>query len=203
MIVGLLLIVAATSLLVGNTFQALVPAFADKLQLSPKGYSVLLIANGIGAVLGVLGLGLIGSTRLRPVVVTVGALLWCFLMVLFALSHWFFISVVTLCLVGMSTIVFSSMAQSIVQAWAPDAFRGRVLGVYNLAAHGMRVASGLILGSVASLFGAPQAVLFGGLAIGLLVLGTAASVRSLWLSDLNYQPPQEAKGPVTAAEAKA
>ncbi|MGH7829826.1 MAG: MFS transporter, partial [Candidatus Binatia bacterium] len=117
-IVGLLCVVAMTSLLVGNAFQAMMPAFAERLQATSTGYSILLSANGVGAILGVLGLGILGSTRLRPVVVTVGALLWSVLMVLFSLSTWFGLSLVSLCLIGMSSIIFTSMAQSIIQAWA-------------------------------------------------------------------------------------
>jgi len=186
-ILGLLFIVATTSLLLGNAFQALMPAFAERLQASSTGYSVLLSANGAGAILGVLGLGLIGSTRLRPVVVTVGALLWSLLMVLFALSSWFILSVVSLCLIGMTGIIFTSMAQSIVQAWAPDHLRGRIVGVYSLAAHGMRVTSGLFLGLIASPFGVSQALSLSGILIGVVVLGTAARIRPLWHSEMREE----------------
>jgi MFS family permease len=184
MILGLLCVVAMTSLLVGNAFQALMPAFAERLQATSTGYSVLLSANGVGAVLGVLGLGMLGSTRLRPVVVTVGALLWAFLMILFSLSSWFSLALASLCLIGMSSIIFTSMAQSIIQAWAPDHLRGRVVGVYNLAAHGMRAASGLVIGLLASLLGTPQALLLCGAVIAVVILGIAATVRSLWDSDV-------------------
>lgn len=184
LIVGLLVVSAATSLLLGNTFNALMPPFAERLQASATGYSMLLSANGVGAILGVLGLGLLGSTQLRPVAVTLGALIWSILIVLFAASSWFSLSLLILCFIGATSIIFTSMTQSIIQASAPDHLRGRIIGVYNLAAHGMRVVSGFLIGSLASLVGAPTAVLFIGTIIGLVLAGTAITTRALWHLDL-------------------
>lgn len=184
LIVGLLVVSAATSLLLGNTFNALMPPFAERLQASATGYSMLLSANGVGAVLGVLGLGLLGSTQLRPIAVTLGALIWSILIVLFATSSWFLLSLIILCFIGATSIIFTSMTQSIIQASAPDHLRGRIIGVYNLAAHGMRVISGFLIGSLASLVGAPVAVLAIGSMIGMALLGTAVTTRALWHLDL-------------------
>lgn len=184
-IVGLLFIVAVTSLILGNAFQALMPIFAERLQASPTGYSLLLSAHGVGAILGGAILGLIGSTHLRPLVVTAGALVWSFLLIIFASSTWFPLSLVSLFLVGVVYIIFASMGQSIVQAWAPPAVRGRVIGVYTFAANGLRAASGLIVGMMSSLLGAPLALVWSSGAIGLLVLAASILIRSLWHRDLS------------------
>lgn len=197
--IGLLLISAMTSLLLGNAFQSLMPVFAERLQLSSTGYSVLMSANGVGAILGTLGLGILGSTRLRPIVVTAGALLWSFFMVLFGGWLWFPLSFVTLCLIGMTSVIFTSMAQSILQASAPDHLRGRIVGAYNFAAHGMRVVSGLIVGGLASAAGAPVAVVIGAGVIGLAVFLTAAAIRPLWHSDLKEEEAEEKEVRTAAA----
>jgi len=57
MIVAILTAVAATSFLLGNAFQVLMPAFAERLGVAEAGYSALLSANGLGAILGELLLG--------------------------------------------------------------------------------------------------------------------------------------------------
>ena len=197
--IGLLLISALTSLMLGNAFQSLMPAFAERLQLSSTGYSILLSANGVGAILGTLGLGIIGSTRLRPVVVTVGALLWSLLLIVFGAWLWFPLSFLTLCLIGTTSVIFTSMAQSIIQASAPDHLRGRIIGAYNLAAHGMRVVSGFIVGGLASFMGAPVAIILGGTVIGLAVLATTTAIRSLWHSDWKEEETEEKEVQTAAA----
>jgi hypothetical protein len=45
---------------------------------------------------------------------------------------------------------FSSMTQTLVQMNAPEASRGRVLGLYNMAAAGLRAFSGVTVGLVGS-----------------------------------------------------
>ena len=128
LIVALLVVVAASSFVLGNAFQVLMPAFAERLQVGTTGYSILLSASGLGAILGGFVIGWLGATKLRPVMVTGGVLAWSCFLVLFSLSNTYGVSLVLLCLVGIMQITFVSMAQSIIQAWAPPAVRGRVIG---------------------------------------------------------------------------
>ena len=51
---------------------------------------------------------------------------------------------------GFFELSFSSMAQTLVQMNAPEATRGRVLGLYNMAAAGLRAFSGVTVGLVGS-----------------------------------------------------
>ncbi len=191
-ILALLVVVAATSFLIGNAFQAFMPPFAERLGVSTTGYTFLLLAGGLGALLGGFLLGWIGSSKLRPVVVTAAALTWSVLLVLFSFSTVYVVSVILLCLVGTMQIIFTSMSQSIIQTWAPQAVRGRVMGVYNLASSGTRVLSGIFLGSVAAHLGVVQGLFVLAGLIALVVLGTSTLVRSLWKSELDEDP-----GPAT------
>ncbi len=45
------------------------------------------------------------------------------------------------------------MSQTLVQLHAPNAIRGRVLGLYNMASNGMRAFSGVTVGMAGSLIG--------------------------------------------------
>ncbi len=195
-ILAVLVMVAATSFLVGNAFQAFMPPFADRLGVSSTGYTILLAANGVGAILGTLLLGWIGTTKLRPVVVTAGALSWLVLVTAFAISQVYLVSLVILCTVGATQIIFSAMSQSIVQAWAPQNVRGRVMGVYNLATGGTRVISGAIIGFVATQLGvAPTLLLLVGL-IAIIVLFTSSIVRTAWQVELTEDSLAAAEGSV-------
>jgi MFS family permease len=199
-IVAMLGVVAATSFLLGNAFQVLIPAFADRLGVSSTGYSILLAANGMGAIIGGILLGWIGTTRLRPIIVTAAVLTWSVLLGLFSLSNVYLVSLALLCLVGVTQIVFVSMSQSIVQAWAPPAVRGRVIGVYNFSAHGMRVLSGFVLGTLATLLGPAHALfLLAGL-IGFTVLGISGGVRSLWHIEMEEDSASQEKNAVAVTE---
>jgi hypothetical protein len=53
-------------------------------------------------------------------------------------------------LAGFFELSFSSMTQTLVQMNAPDASRGRVLGLYNMAAAGLRAFSGVTVGLAGS-----------------------------------------------------
>jgi MFS family permease len=52
---------------------------------------------------------------------------------------------------GFCELSFSSMVQTLVQMNAPEASRGRVLGLYNMAAAGLRTFSGVTVGLAGSL----------------------------------------------------
>lgn len=199
-VVALLVVVAATAFLVGNTFQAFMPPFAERLGASATGYSILLLAGGLGALGGGFLLGWIGSSKLRPVVVTTGALCWTVLLIFFSFSTVYWVSFILLTMVGAAQIVFTSMAQSIIQAWAPQAVRGRVMGVYNLASGGTRVLSGVFLGSVAVQLGVVRGLILLAGFIGVVVLGTSTMVRSLWKSELDEDPGPETTEGVSAVD---
>ncbi len=102
-------------------------------------------------------------------------------------------------MVGAMQIVFTSMSQSIVQAWAPQDVRGRVMGVYNFATGGTRVISGVILGTVATQLGvSPTLRLLVGM-IGLVVLGTSCVVRSSWQLEMKDEASPATEGRVPVA----
>jgi MFS family permease len=60
------------------------------------------------------------------------------------------LAIAFLFLAGFCELSFSSMAQTLVQMNAPEASRGRVLGLYNMAASGLRTFSGVTVGLVGS-----------------------------------------------------
>jgi hypothetical protein len=54
---------------------------------------------------------------------------------------------------GFLELAFNSMAQALVQLSAPAPIRGRVIGVFSMAASGMRTFSGITVGMVGALIG--------------------------------------------------
>jgi MFS family permease len=69
----------------------------------------------------------------------------------FALTGNYAVALVLLFLAGFFELSFSSMAQTLVQMNAPEASRGRVLGLYTMASSGLRTFSGFTVGLVGGL----------------------------------------------------
>jgi sugar phosphate permease len=154
-IMTMVIVAGATSFLVGNAFQAQMPAYANYLGADETGtrYTVLLAADAAGAVIGVLLLETANFSRPSVHAAIASAGLWGVTMGLFPLTHNYPIAVVLLVLAGVFNIAFQSMSQTLVQLLAPSAIRGRVVGLFNMAMLGLRAGSGLTIGLLGTLIG--------------------------------------------------
>jgi len=143
----------AASFFVGNSYQAQMPGFASDLGHGDPGiaYTSLLAADAAGALTGGLLLELrsdrFGTTSASALKL---AALWGFALAGFALSRSYPLALALLFLAGFFELSFNSVAQTLVQLHAPDAARGRVLGLYAMAASGLRTFSGLTVGLAGS-----------------------------------------------------
>jgi MFS family permease len=172
----------AASLLVGNAFHASMPEFAHDLgtEKADYAYSALLAANAAGSVFG--GFVLDGKAWLPPTVkAAIGcAILWCLTMTLFAFSTSYPLSLVLLFIAGALNLAFYSIAQTIVQLEAPMHLRGRLIGLFSMAAFGLRAFSGVTVGVIGALIGIHWSLALSSLillAVTLALLGFAQSRR--------------------------
>jgi len=154
-ILSMVLLGGATSLLVGNAFQAQMPEFALDLGTDKQGfaYSALLAANAAGAVVG--GLLLEGKGLLQPSArtATICAILWCLVIAGFAAAASYPLALVLLFCAGVLNLTYVSMAQTLVQLLAPSNLRGRLVGLFNMSSNGLRAFSGLTVGVLGGLIG--------------------------------------------------
>ncbi len=81
------------------------------------------------------------------------AMLWCCAIAAFAMSTSYPLALVLLFAAGFLELSFYSMAQSLVQLHAPAAIRGRVIGLYSVAALGLRTFSGITIGIAGGVIG--------------------------------------------------
>jgi MFS family permease len=143
------------ALFVGNAYQAQMPGFASDLGHGDPGvsYSMLLAADAAGA----LAAGFVLESRglLHPAARTalLLAIAWCVALGTFAVVRIYPVALALLFAAGFLELSFNSMAQALVQLSAPQAIRGRVIGVFSMAASGMRMFSGITVGIVGSLIG--------------------------------------------------
>jgi sugar phosphate permease len=81
------------------------------------------------------------------------ALCWTLTMIAFAAAPVYAIALLALFLSGVFLIGFTSMAQSLVQLESPLESRGRLVGLFNTSANGLRVGSGVTVGFAGAAIG--------------------------------------------------
>jgi MFS family permease len=151
--VAMMILAGAASFFVGNSYQAQMPGFAEDVGHGDPGvaYTSMLGADAAGALLGGILLesrgALFAVHRNSALKLSLcwGAALFCF-----ALTRNYWLALPLLLLAGFFELSFSSMAQTLVQLDAPEASRGRVLGLFSMAASGLRTFSGLTVGLAGS-----------------------------------------------------
>ena len=147
-IVSMLLLAAGASFFIGGAYQAQMPGFAVDLGHGDPGvaYSVLLAADAAGALLAGVLLESRSLFPTGPRAALVLAMLWCVALAGFALVRSYPAAIALLFAAGFFELSFSSMAQALVQLNAPAAIRGRVIGLFTMAALGMRTFAGVTVG---------------------------------------------------------
>jgi MFS family permease len=154
-ILSMILLGGATSLLVGNAFQAQMPEFAHDFGHDKQdwAYSILLGASAGGAAIGGLLLEGTGLLKANPRNAAICSILWCVAIIGFAASSNYYLSVALLFCAGLLNLAFLSMAQTLVQLQAPTQLRGRLIGLFNTSNNGLRAFSGVTVGVVGGLIG--------------------------------------------------
>lgn len=175
-IMTMIVLAGVTSFFVGNAFQAQMPEYALYLGADDTGvwYSLLLAANAAGAIAGVV---LLETTHvLRPAGRTaiVCAGLWGVTMGLFPVAGNYGLAIALLVLAGVFNIVFTSMAQTLVQMLAPAAVRGRIVGLFNTAILGLRAGAGFTIGVLGALVGVRVSLMLSSLIVVLFVVALLA-----------------------------
>ncbi len=153
---------------------ALLPIYArDILQTGPWGLGLLRSAPAVGALVISLWLAhhplgrRVGLTMFRAVIV------FGLATIVFALSHWLWLSAVAMATLGASDVISIVVRSSFVQLSTPDQMRGRVSAVNSLFVGTSNQLGEFESGVTAALFGTVPAVVLGG-------IGTVG-VALLWM----------------------
>lgn len=154
-IYSMVLLAGATSFIVGNSYQAQMPAFAQDLGHANPGvlYSMLLAADAAGAMFAGLVISNKGIMKAKPQTALVMAGGWSLVLSLFAMTDQYVFALILLFIAGFLELSFNSMAQTLVQLNAPATHRGRIIGLFNMSSLGMRAGSGITVGLIGGLIG--------------------------------------------------
>jgi hypothetical protein len=176
-----LLAVAFVTVLLGWNYQAFMPAIAvDVLGTGEAGFGVLMAFSGIGAVVGTLAVATLGDFRRKGLLMTVSVIAMGVSLVLFSLSRGYYLSLGLIMLVGMSSMAFMTVNNTLVQMITTPEMRGRVVSLLMMT-WGLQPLGVLPFGVLADTVGVAFAIGLGGavlvIVIPLLLIPTRQMVR--------------------------
>lgn len=178
-IVSMIVLAALGSFFIGASLQSVMPVFADALGggSADATYGLLLVAAGAGGVLGgfVLEATDVLPHTLRAAVAS--TLVYGLATLGFALTSSLPLALVLLVVAGVANLASMSISQTVVQLRAAPGERGRVIGVYGVAANGLRLGSGITVGLAGVAFGVGGALALSAttLCVGTIVAGWYAA----------------------------
>ena len=145
MLVGMLLMIAVFAVF-GMPYQTLLPVFArDILSAGPDGLGLLLAAGGGGAIFGSFVVALFSTSRQLQVLIFGTGFAFGPVLILFAFSPYFLVSLVVALCLGLMLQVFGVSTFALIQVASPAHIRGRAIGILMLV-WGFGPAGMLLLG---------------------------------------------------------
>jgi MFS family permease len=123
--------------------------------------------------------------------------MWVAALLVFSVSRFYALSLISLFVAGYCQISFVAAANSRIQTMTPDHLRGRVMALYAQALIGVGPIGNLQAGALATLLGPPKAM-----AIGAIIAGAVIVVIRLVKPEV-FGPNQPKRTSSTAASASA
>jgi len=152
---SLLIVIVASLFMV--PFSTLLPIFArDILQVGAQGQGLLLTSMGVGAFGSAMIIATFGDRMPRGIMMIVGVLLYGVLVVLFAGSPWFSVSLVLMAAIGLCHVSSHALVQTVIQSYSPPEFRGRAIAIFHMN-QVLLLLGGMVIGALSAAIGAPWA----------------------------------------------
>ncbi len=130
-------------------YMQMIPVLArDVLHVGPTLMGFLQGAEGVGALIGSLGLAAFTMVRYHGRVFVMGSLVGLLALLVLSMSRWYIISFPAMLILGIGTAGFGTMQSTIVMLMSKEDMRGRALGVISLAI-GAGPLGSLVLGAIA------------------------------------------------------
>ncbi|MBI3744893.1 MAG: MFS transporter [Chloroflexi bacterium] len=156
-------------------YPAMMPVFAkDILHVGGLGLGALLAAAPAGSLLGLVVVLALGQVEWKGRLILVVTILHGGVLVAFAFSTWFGLSLVLIALLGLLDSMSVSVRQTSFQLLAKDENRGRVVGLVGIFAGAGNSLGGAYLGLAAKLMGPRTALAMGGALGSMFCLYVAA-----------------------------
>jgi len=159
----LILMVGVTSLF-GISYVILMPVFAEHvLNAGVKGLAMLMSAAGIGALSAALILARLTNFRHKGKLIIYSTIIFSTGLILLSLSKSYIFSIVTLIIIGWSSVTAISLINNSLQVLVPDNFRGRIMSAFMFTFAGVMPFGNLFAGSLAQSMGVSQTIFLSGI----------------------------------------
>ena len=164
--VAVLLTSTALMTIFGMPYMMLLPVIVkDVLHMGEIQVTVLMSANGFGAVVGALGVASFSPDVKRERLMPWFLLAFAVLLALFGLSRSYYLSVAISAVAGAALMATNSLTNTSIQASVPDYLRGRVMALFVMCFMGIMPISSILFGSLGQVIGPSTAVFCGALVL--------------------------------------
>lgn len=154
----LILIVVASIGTFGYNFSVTMPLIAGfVLRTDAAGFGALSAYLGIGSLAAAIAAAYAREVTMRRLLIGAGS--FSVLLAAVAITPIFWVSAALLVALGFAGITFATSANTLLQLRAPDALRGRVMGLYILLFAGSTPIGALVIGALSDALGVPAALL--------------------------------------------
>jgi MFS family permease len=165
-----LLVLSVAPIILGMPFQAMMPVFAKKIfAVGPSGLGVLMMANGIGAIIGSIAIASVSSPKRPGIIQLVLGTLFGATLAIFAFSRSFYLALIMLLAVGITSSSYLALNSTLLMGRSDQRYHGRVMSVYMLAFSALPLGN-MAMGLFADAFGVQSTVGVGGLLLALVVI---------------------------------
>jgi MFS family permease len=162
-------------------YRPILPIFAaDVFNTGASGLGVLYAAPSVGSLLGSTALLMAGDVKHKGVLVVVAALFFAGALALLGVSHWFWLTVGAVMLLGFTDSISVAIRRTVVQLLAPDGMLGRAASLITVFAQTTNGLGALLAGIAAEAWGAPNALLVGSALCFIMIFGTCFVIPQLW-----------------------
>lgn len=139
-------------------FTTLLPVFArDLLGVGATGQGLLLTAMGIGALCSAVLIASAGDKLPRGMLMLGSVTLYGFILLIFAASRWFHLSLVMIGIAGLCHVHSHALVQTVIQSYSPSEFRGRAMALFQMGRVVM-ITGSMLIGALSTIIGARWAV---------------------------------------------
>lgn len=165
-----LILIAIIFGILGMSFTTLLPIFADTVFLGGlNSYSLLLLGEGVGGLLGAIVIAQSATMNSSINLFIVGAVGFSLNLMIFSQSDSLTIGVGIITLVGISSVMFNTLNNVVIQTLVSEEYRGRVMSIHQFT-WGSTAIGGLLLGYLTSILSAPIVLFWSGLLLSIVTI---------------------------------
>ncbi|GAC1698557.1 MAG: MFS transporter [Candidatus Limnocylindrales bacterium] len=177
------ILLSVASSLFARPYIQLLPAFAQNvLRIGAVELSWMLAAAGFGSLAGALVTASLGAFQRRGLLLLASVGAFGLFLAGFAVQRELVGTLPFLVALGLVTMLFNGMGNTILQTKSPEHLRGRVMSVYTMVFLGLMPLGSMVLGVAGTFVGTGSALLIGGLILfsaAVLAAVRAPQVRGL------------------------